>query len=949
MSARLRDWQGRLDAHFRTLRTERDRFEPGRPLFALEHALDPDQDLPDLSDAVKASVADRVLSESYWLPFVVYAAEVGYRYRGDEYWPVFDAETPNWKQCGSGRRLYIREKYKEFAETYGGAVPSGVWAAWFKNIAWPITHAILPTDLQRHLARLLYDYRRALTNDLLKDHRALGERLACRCENTSSRFRTFAENTPLLGLVAMSLLLGDEDDSPLLLKSTLHRIIADLNHERQAGAWLRDAKKAAVTVRCRGFLSGTASTLKNQELRSRSESSWQNLELALTIRRGSGGWSVYVTVPSHGSLAQRHPDVRRDLERVRYRIRGTQRVQPRGALMYQRGPLPLCEWPSSHETVLAAEGGSDELSQLLIDSCRFPGGPWLFRLLEPGLGSEIRTNSVRPGRQYILLNQENPPVFADLCEPVALRTKGVAAVQLDIPDQVDAKVIAELRQLGVGMLSDVRVWPAGLVPAGWDGEGQATWPAGEDPIIGIESSRSATTCVVATELEFAKLDWPEDSNQLFVQFGGFETGSHRLDVTLLEQGGDTVAEGQLQLRILEPADSSTNLGARQGLVVHSYPSRPTFEELWTGSASIAADGPRDGRVLFSVALMTRGGRKTLAQASFSSLLPVVEDRWRELFRSAQGSESFTAALDDAEELVVSASNSVLGMSQIRAERPFTPLRWCAGQDQDGPFAWLIDHMDAEDLVIECYDAQHPADVEQRTIDDVGQLRIANGGLLVGRCSGLSASIVLSPHVSGGLESLRRLNVRPSIQTGSRSADSVKKMIRLSRLWTSATVSADTFAGRLQSRVNNAIVAHLGAMIGGVKWQEVEIKAVAGQLPKEQQLIDVAGRSPWELKAARSLVEASQTVGPEPTERIAALGDVLGTPLSGVDRSLAGPVLRLATVPGSLSLEDPLATLSIDAVLKQPVVYRLARLFVLVLKCRDEQSGSASTLRTWSWE
>ena len=175
------------------------------------------------------------------------------------------------------------------------------------------------------------------------------------------------------------------------------------------------------------------------------------------------------------------------------------------------------------------------------------------------------------------------------------------------------------------------------------------------------------------------------------------------------------------------------------------------------------------------------------------------------------------------------------------------------------------------------------------------------------------------------------------------------MIRLSRLWTSATVSADTFADRLQSRVNNAIVAHLGAMIGGVKWREVEMKAVAGQLPKEQQLINVAGRSPWELQAATSLIEASQTVGPEPTERTAALGDVLGTPLSGVDRALAGPVLRLATVPGSLSLEDPLATLSIDAVLKQPVVYRLARLFVLVLKCRDEQSGSASTLRTWSWE
>ncbi len=950
MSTNLSEWHVRLDQHFQALRSERDQFGQDRPLFALEHGLDLDKDLPHLGDAVRESVAGGRLPGHSWLPFVVYAAEVGYRYQGDEYWPVFEADTPHWKQRGHAAQVYIRKTYERFAETYGGALPSGPWAAWFRNIAWPITHAVLPTDLQRHLARLLYDYRRALTYALIDDHDALGDRLARRSHDTSARFRKFAENSQLLGLVAASLLLGDEEESTLLLGSTLHRIIVDLGRERQAGAWLRDAKKAAVRARLRGFVSPSRVPPVIPIAPESDETRWPKLELELSIRRNRGSWCAYVAVPSHESLAQRFPDVRDDLERVRCRIRGVEQMQSRGALMYRLGPLAMTEWPPSHESVLSPEGGSATLSEILVDQCRLPGSPWLFRLREPGLGSEVRTNLVRPGERYILLRSAYPPSSADLWEPAPLNTRGVVALRLNVPNEVDAAIIAKLQQLGVGIVSDVDTWPAGLVPSSWDGEGRATWPAGEDPIIGVHSSRSATTCVVSTALEKAELPWPEDSDLLFVQLLGLNAGSHRIDVALLDRcAEEPIAEGELQVRLLEPADSLSSVGARQGLQVFSHPSRPTLEELWTGSAAIIADGPHDERVHFAVDLMTRGGRKTLASTSFSSALPVNQARWQELFRSARGSGELSAACDDAEELVVTASNSVLGSTQIRAGRPFAPLRWCAGRDRDGPFARLIDYMDSgDDLIIEYYDAPHPGQPVQPTIDGEKNVRTSNGGLIVARTSEFNASLILPPHLYGGLESLGRLKVRPSLQADNRSAVSVKRMIQLSHLWTRAAIPADSYAEQLQARVNDAVVARLGGMIGGGRWRDIEYDRLEGRTTHEQRLLDLISRWPVDRQSAVALLKGSRTVGPEPKDRAAAFGTVLSLHTSEWDESLADPVLRLATVPGSLPVDDSLIHDVVDEVLKRPALFRLARLFVFALAARENQWDSWQTLRSWPW-
>lgn len=203
----LEQFHARLDSHFTSLHTARVALGEGVPLFALEHDLSaPELEL--LEATVRAAVAQGFTAKhrKWWLPFVVYAAESGYTYSGKEYWQTFADRTPLWEQFGD--RDHIRTFFRRFAERYGGIVPRGAFADNFTIIAWPIANAVLPTSLQRDLARLLYEFESALTPELLATPAELGRRLAARSGGYTEQFRIFCSNVTLLGSVAAALPVG---------------------------------------------------------------------------------------------------------------------------------------------------------------------------------------------------------------------------------------------------------------------------------------------------------------------------------------------------------------------------------------------------------------------------------------------------------------------------------------------------------------------------------------------------------------------------------------------------------------------------------------------------------------------------------------------------------------------------------------------------------------------
>src|SRR6267142_4794247 len=167
------EWQTRLDAHFRALKGRRG---VGRVVFGLEHGLAPTE-LGDMDSFVAATITSPRERARHWLPIVVHASEVAYAYAGDEYWQSFERKTEGWDHAW---RPEIRAAFVRFAQEYSGPTPHGRWADWFRIICWPIANAILPTDLQRHLARALFDARLGLASRLgnIQD---LGQFIADNC------------------------------------------------------------------------------------------------------------------------------------------------------------------------------------------------------------------------------------------------------------------------------------------------------------------------------------------------------------------------------------------------------------------------------------------------------------------------------------------------------------------------------------------------------------------------------------------------------------------------------------------------------------------------------------------------------------------------------------------------------------------------------------------------
>jgi hypothetical protein len=79
----LAQFHARLHDHYSSLHAARSLLDSAAPVFALEHGLS-EVDLDLLQVTVRASVAQgfSMKHRTWWLPFVVYAAESGYGYNG---------------------------------------------------------------------------------------------------------------------------------------------------------------------------------------------------------------------------------------------------------------------------------------------------------------------------------------------------------------------------------------------------------------------------------------------------------------------------------------------------------------------------------------------------------------------------------------------------------------------------------------------------------------------------------------------------------------------------------------------------------------------------------------------------------------------------------------------------------------------------------------------------
>jgi hypothetical protein len=949
--------QQRLERHFAALRAERDqRAGEDFPIFALEHGQG-EVELELLETAVREAVRQWHLPDAAYLPFVVYAAEVGYDYAGEEYWQTFSARTPGWSELED--RHFIRRVFLRFADRFGGARPTGPWAEQFSIICWPITHAVLPTDLQHQLVRLIFEYRSALTSDLLAEPEALGARLAARTAHCSSRFRYFAQNTGLLGQVAAALLSPENESSPYLSEPTLKRIADSLSTHHQARHWLRDVKSAADRVRTHGFLPPDRSRVLA------ALESPQRLPPAsdprLTLEMSDQGWVAHVELPDLSVLAARLPELHERLRRERVRLEGSAGgMLARGRLLVSGQKARLGEWPDPSKPLLHLEGGSiDAASRLLADQCVLSPGPaWLFRVRERGLATEVRGKSIHPGQAYVLLVRagvptENRPSWM---VPTRSATAGVNAFALQPPAVLTEEDGAAIGSLGIGVTADVYVRPAGVIPSAWDGEGSAQWLVGDDVVIAVRSGHAVRNCIVSVDGQPTLVDWPEGAEEIFVGLTSLSIGSHQVKVALFGNAVDAAAaEGDLDILIHPPHARPPGGTLKEGLVLLADPPVPTLDELWDGRATVDLLGPAGAEVAVTVVLEQANGT-ALADARFKIRTPLDGVAWTKAAAAhLRGSARLQECYDEADLLTMRASHPDLGVAQLRCEREFAPIRWVIRRDRAGPFARLIDNSQPNQVHVHRYSFGDPAVPETVDLAEATTLRWPNGGLLHAKVNDFAASVLLPPLVKD-LTDLRQTLRLPSLPHRSLTTEHLLSLVRLAGLWANASCPGDPFALHGRRAVLRALTCRLVSDVGGGRWAQLDERGTRSDRYRFQELCTGVGSSAYEQCIASAISrQLTDWYDLHPTKRALEFAALLSTfehrtNFARLDERFAEFLLRAASEPGTLSTwSDTELKHYILEVRFSPVFIRAARFTVLAIHLDLDDDDGISSYRGWAWK
>jgi hypothetical protein len=870
----LRDWNTRLEAHFDQLRKQRSAAVGDRPIFALEHGLS-STELQDLDKHIREDIAKGAPNRDDALPWIVYAAEVGYRYEGDEYWQTFEAETPGWAQFG--RRSWIRDRYTEFSKRFGGAKPTGPWAEWFTNICWPITHAILPQYLQRQMAEILYELRHAFTANVFESPDALGRMIAARSLNASSRFQILAQDTLLLGQIAAALLIQKGRDSRgLILPSTLKRIVEDLERERQAREWLLEARTSAERAQLRGLTRDPTGRARPKTVDSPREAREQIAELAieprLTVIPVNGRWEVWLEIPDLSPLITRFPELQTVLTQSRCTVAGSSgRPLWQGRLLHGGQRVRLQKWPTAAEPLLQFERSTPDLDFLLRTDCLLRPGPrWLFRVASDGIGYELQRLLVRTNRTYILLSTVTPAVESNGITSVDVGCAGVHALRLDVPNAVSDEWLARLRHLG---LSDVRaldVWPAALSPASWNGDGRAEWLTSDPVCIAIRADHPIEALTVTLDQlgEAVTLSGILEGKTTFLELPPLSAGTHRVTVTV--GGGATrVEDGYLDIAVRAPRPWVPGVSSQGALMVQIDPHAPSLEQLWDGRTSVEIQGPAGRHVRCTASLFQRNAAAPLVRRRLPPLqLPVGTPGWQSHFEKFfQRAADVQNYYEQAQRCVIELSAGELGQYSLACEREFTPLRWAVGKSGADYRITLIDEagFDTPALVTK-YDFRTPDVAEALDSFSRSEIVPPKGGMYVARSGDYSRAIILPPTT---LRSFADLKVYSRVATRDTSTDGVVSLFTLACSWHSARLAGDQFLVATRRRdVVSALMERTCALIGGDNWGRAELqsRSVADNVAL-RLLADAISVKPRERGLAeRVMLERDRFVAVEPQQR-----------------------------------------------------------------------------------
>jgi hypothetical protein len=962
MPTDLAQWNERLSQHFAELRKVRRRSED-LPLFALEHGLN-QTEIQDLSEAVRRQIQNLGPIRAHSLAWIVYAAEIGYRYSGDEYWQTFETATPGWVLRGD--RSWVRARFRAFHSEFGGAEPTGAWAEHFSIICWPITHAILPRDLQQQLARILYELRHSFSKDLLESPMSLGEAIATRSWNATARFQKFSQETALVGQIAAALLVQpDAGADTLIYRATLQRIGQDVERERLGREWLKDARRfAQERARIRGLAVGCprdAATQRNPE-DARAQAVALGIEPRMLLRptdAARGSWEVSLEIPDLSHLLYKFPATGSILSNSRCVVAGAAgRPLARGRCLHGPQRVALSRWPRSDEVLLQFEPSQPLLEFLLRTDCLMRPAPfWLFKIATDGLAYEMRSRRVRAGDSYVLVALGNTPSTCTHVRPIELNCKGVIGALLELPDALSSEWEAELRRLGITQAKSIEVWPAGLAATVWDGEGYVEWLASEQPCLAIRCDHTVDELSVSsTKDDVLQISDIRAGEPIFIELPRLTVGLHKISFTARRPevvAAEAIGDLEVLMRVRETRPWSPGISPHGPLSVEVDPPAPTLEQFWEGQMEISVRGPTGTPIKCRVSMLTSGSDFL----SFTRLLPplnlpATSEQWQRHFgKHLRELKDCQRIYDDARRCDLEFLAEEFGAFTLACEREFKPLRWAIRRSADGQIAKLYEDLGAEDKpVVSRIAFERPCEIEPLEAKTEYSVP-TTGSLYLARLHEFSAAIILGPIV----HTFEDLEFTPTFTNMDRSVQTILRMLECSSIWAAARLPGDIFSAQKRRKVLRAIASHLSYVIGEGGWADAEAAASTGSsegLIRLRRAIS-NNRDAAEIGSALSveLATLSKMTKDARVDKFAALAKLFLQLAFADHRWLSEMALRLASHPmGVEAWAGDRLKEGITKLLERPTLIRAARFLVLSTDRQLDSSISGDEIyASWSWK
>jgi hypothetical protein len=946
-----------LDERFGSLAERR-----AGPIFALEHDLNA-ADLARCRELVREQIRLHIPLHLAWLPFIVYATELGYSFAGEEFWTSFAEATPAWST--SGDREWVRYWFQKFANDYGSVRPAGPWAKSKSIISWPITNAILPTDLQEDLAALLYTARNDLSPALLASPAALGEALACIGSGKySTRFDVLLGNVPLLGLLAVALLRkeGELDSSGEIEGVTLLRIVADLSRTVSSREQLQAARRRADQVR-RGGLSGVPGGTPYRRTQGVVRHSLVS-ELRLRIEPVADQvWRLAIDVPDLAPLASGHDEVADLLTAHRCRVNG--RSGPplaREYFVHGRKIVNLDSWPDWERPPLDF-GSQSSLLDLHVT------GDWpllkqevlAFLLDDEGSGQLIRSMGLRPNGRYLLLGRGDGRLPG---EPASFASgNDRTAFVLRVPNDTEDELRVQLAALGFVVTEEVRAEPVGMPPQRWD-DGAGEWLEGDEIMLRLHCSQEMARLSLFVS-GIAVLDLHDLATDQIISLGTPPPGVQDVRVSVVLHDG-TAVTGNWHVIVNE---RSAVASAYAPMRVLPDTEGPSLADFWESRSGLAVIGPPGLRVTPHLALMRKGTERPLFEHSFSNVtLPIDRQSWAEMFAPVRDSARASAAVPRATELRVSfdGRNDGLGLETLVCRRESRTVRWFVESRGNEVRLVLENDTDSVDPVrVEVYDASIPARMSSSTTTtEFVEIYGPSSSLLVAHFGDQEVGAInrAVPARFGSLHDLRAAHVVPRIESPALAEPAISRLLTVARRWASGDVFGDVVRRTTRRDVLNALSSRITSTVCGARWADIESRSTREGAPqlaqfselvfeqrvrRDHEALNVLFDPRWQLRV-RSMT---------PLDRVVALDSLLARHplvLSRLSNSVFNrrhaveTALRVASAPGSVTEWAGVElSASVNAMLGAPVILRAARYLVLATVSAGEPVGP-ELYGGWSW-